>query len=70
MFGSVSPNRSPNPNYKSDLSLRITITIHICESDGKSYGADTANYGRKAPTQWTSRSGATPEIAEELYQMP
>ena len=27
-------------------------------------GTDTANYGPKAPTQWTSRSGATPEIAE------
>ena len=37
------------------------------ESGGKSYGADTANYGPKPPTQWTSRSGATPEIAEEFY---
>ena len=34
------------------------------ESGGKSYGTDTTNYGRKAPTQWTSRSCATLEIAE------
>ena len=39
------------------------------ESGGKSYGTDSTNYGPKAPTQWTSRSGATPEIAEELHQM-
>ena len=38
------------------------------ESGGKSYGTDTANYGRKAPTQWTSRSCITPEIAEQLLQ--
>ena len=39
------------------------------ESGGKSYGTDTASYGRKAAAQWISRSGATPEIAEELYDM-
>ena len=39
------------------------------ESGGKSYGTDTASCGRKAPTQWTSRSGATPQIAEQLYDM-
>ena len=39
------------------------------ESGGKSYGTDTANDGRKATTQWTSRSCATPEIADEFHQM-
>ena len=39
------------------------------ESGGKLYGTDTANYGPKTSTQWTSGSGATPEIAEELHQM-
>ena len=39
------------------------------ESGGKSYGTDTASYTRKAPTQWTSRSGDTPQIAEKLYDM-
>ena len=60
-------------------SLKLTNT-NVCpyspdrpirhqESGGKSYGTDSTNYGPKAPTQWTSRSGATPGIAEELHQM-
>ena len=37
------------------------------ESGGNPYGTDTANYGPKTPTQWTYRSGVTPEIAEEFF---
>ena len=57
-----------NKHQQSTRTRRNRATRHN-ESGGKSYGEDTANYGPKAPTQWTPRSGATPEIAEELYQM-
>ena len=35
----------------------------------KTFRTDTANYGRKAPTQWTSRSRVTTEIAEQFHQV-
>ena len=55
--------------YQQSAHTRRNRPIIHQESGGKSYGTDSTNYGPKAPTQWTSRSGATPEIAEELHQM-
>ena len=55
--------------YPQSARTRWNRPIRHQESDGKSHRTDTANYGPKAPTQWTSQSGASPEIAEELYQM-
>ena len=53
--------------YQQSARTRRNRAIRHQESGVKSHGTDTASYGRKAPTQWTSRSGATPQIAEELY---
>ena len=55
--------------YQQAARTRRNRPITHQESGGKSYETDSTNYGPKAPTQWTSRSGATPEIAEELHQM-
>ena len=55
--------------HQQSAHTRRNRPIRHQESGGKSYGTDTANYGWKAPTQWTSRSCATPEIAEEFHQM-
>ena len=58
------------PTNTNSLPVLAGIApIRHQESGGKSYGTDTASYGRKAPTQWTSRSGATPQIAEDLYDL-
>ena len=55
--------------YQQSARTRQNRPIRHQETDGKSYGTDSTNYGPKAPTQWTSRSGAMPEITEELHQM-
>ena len=55
--------------YEQSTRTRRNRPIRHQESGGKSYGTHSTNYGPKAPTQWTSRSGGTPEIAEELHQM-
>ena len=55
--------------YQQSGRTRRNRPIRHQESGGKSYGTGSTNYGPKAPTQWTSRSRATPEIAEELHQM-
>ena len=61
--------RDTERNLSNDNRLsRRNRPIRHQESGGKSCGTDTANYGRKAPTQWTSRSCITPEIAEQLHQ--
>ena len=52
--------------HQQSAHTRRNRPIRHQESGGKSYRKDSACYGPKAPTQWTSRSGATPEIAEEL----
>ena len=58
------------PTNTNRLSLLAGFApIRHQESDGKSFGTDTANYGPKAPTQWTSRSCVMPEIAEQFHQM-
>ena len=55
--------------YQQSARTRRNRPIRHQEGGGKSYGTDSTNYGPEAPTQWTSRSGATPEITEELHQM-
>ena len=42
--------------YQQSVRTRGNRPIRHQESGGKSYGTDTASNGRKAPTQWTSRS--------------
>ena len=42
--------------YQQSACTRRNRPVRHHESGGKSYGTDTANYGRKAPTQWTFRS--------------
>ena len=56
------------PTNTKSAHTRRNRPVRHQESGGKSYGTDPANYGRKAPTQWTSRSGGTPEITEKLHQ--
>ena len=48
--------------YQQSARTRRNRPVRHQESGGKSYGMNMANYG-----QWTSRSGAKPEIAEEFY---
>ena len=65
----ITSRLSEADKYQQSARTRRNRPIRHQESGGKSYGTDLTNYGPKAPTQWTSRSGATPEIAEELHQM-
>ena len=54
--------------YQQSACTRPNRPIIHQESGDMLYGTDTANYVPKTSTQWTSVSGATPEIAEELHQ--
>ena len=55
--------------YQQAARTHRNRSIRHQDSGGKSYGTDTANHGPCTPTRWTSRSGATPEIAKERLQL-
>ena len=64
-----SSNRMTTMSDFQSARTRRNHPIRHQESGGKSYGTETEKYGPNTTTQWTSLSGATHKIAEELHQM-